>query len=81
MKAGQKIPAESADQLKQLETQEPETFDELAMRRRWSSVCKNPDVGMKQMNAGLTLAPWPLVNHMSPSQVSYIVTKKVLKLD
>jgi len=51
------------------------------MRHRWSSVCKNPDIGMKQEQAGLTLAPWPLVNHMSPAQVNYIVTKKVLKLD
>ena len=47
MKAGQKIPAESADHLNQMETQNPETFDDLAVRRRWSSVCKNPDIGMK----------------------------------
>jgi hypothetical protein len=38
-------------------------------------------MALRQANANLTLAPWPLVNHMSPTQVSYIVTKKVLKLD
>lgn len=47
MKAGQKIAPEVEEQLKHMETQDPETFDELAMRRRWSSVCKNPDLGMK----------------------------------
>jgi sulfur relay (sulfurtransferase) DsrF/TusC family protein len=51
------------------------------MRRRWSSVCKNPDIGMKQEQAAMTLAPWPMVNHMSPSQVEYIVTQKILDLD
>jgi hypothetical protein len=29
----------------------------------------------------MTLAPWPMVNHMSPSQVEYIVTQKILDLD
>jgi hypothetical protein len=81
MKAGKELPAEQSEQLKLLEKTDPDTFDELAMRRRWSSVCKNPEIGMKQEQARLTLAPWPMVNHMSPTQVSYIVTNKILKLD
>jgi hypothetical protein len=64
--------------VRSLEQEEPETFEELALKRRWSSVCKDPNIGIKDQK---TIAPWPIVNHMSPKQVATIVTKKILKLD
>lgn len=30
-----------------LEETEPETFEELAVKRRWSSVCKDPNRGLR----------------------------------
>jgi len=69
----------SSDQeVRNLEQQDPSTFDEMSLKRRWSSVCKDPEIGIKDAK---TLAPWPIVNHMSPHQVHSIVTKKILKLD
>lgn len=60
---------EDEEHIRTLEALEPETFDELAMKRRWSSVCKDPDRGLRAEHANTTLEPWPLVNHMSPKQV------------
>ena len=53
----------------------------MTLKRRWSTVCKDPEIGLKAERASTSLAPWPIVNHLSPGQVSQIVTDKVLKLD
>ena len=64
--------------VKALEETDPDTFEELAVKRRWSSVCKDPNRGLRDHD---TIAAWPIVNHMSPRQVGAIVNKKVLKMD
>ena len=69
------------EQVRALEQQDPAAFEELSLKRRWSSVCRDPDRGLAAERANTTIAPWPLINHMSPKQVQAIVNKKILKLD
>ena len=80
-KAKQELSEPAEEQVKAIEQQDPATFEELSLKRRWSSVCRDPDRGIAAEHANTTIAPWPLINHMSPKQVSTIVTKKILKLD
>ena len=54
------------EEVRNLEQADPSAFEEMSLKRRWSSVCKDPDLGLKAEQASLTIAPWPMVNHMSP---------------
>lgn len=80
-KAKQELPENAESNVKALEEQDPAIFEELSLKRRWSSVCRDPERGLSAEHANTTLAQWPLINHMSPKQVQTIVTKKILKLD
>jgi hypothetical protein len=71
----------SDEQARIIQETEPSAFEEMSYKKRWSSVCKDPQRGMKMDQASLTLAPWPIMNHMTPEQVQTIVTNKILKMD
>ena len=79
--AKQDIRDASHTQVCAIEEAEPSVFDELSLKRRWSSVCKDPERGLKAEKAATTLAAWPTVNHLNPSQGETIVNNKILQLD
>lgn len=54
------------EQIVALEEEEPETFEEMLLKKRWSSLCKDPERGMKTEKAKTNIAPWPIMNHLSP---------------
>lgn len=64
------------NQIKLIEEQDPQLFEELANKKKWTYVCKNSTKAIKDQK--LNNSYWNLLNHAPPSQVKNIVTQKVL---
>ena len=67
-------------QVQQIEKEDPTLFEELAMRRKWTNVNKDPVKGMKDdfMNKN---SYWGTLNHLPAKGVGKIVTDKILDMD
>eukprot|EP00347_Sterkiella_histriomuscorum_P001141 403373167 len=79
-KSQQRQKKEIQKEVEIFESQEPEIFDELAMKMRWTHVQKDPTKGLKDLQT-FRLDSLNLVNHLPQEKVDKIVTSKVLKFD
>lgn len=68
------------EELNAFEREDPELFDELAMKRRWTFVSKDPSRAIKD-SVSLKTSYWNLLNHLPKDKVKKIVTNQALKLD
>ena len=65
--------------MKDLEVANPMLFDELATKKKWTSINKNSTKALK--NIDMNNSFWYLLNHMPRSQVSNVVTPAILSMD
>ena len=79
-KANQINDEDVRQQVQQIEKEDPTLFEELAMRRKWTNVNKDPVKGMKDdfMNKN---SYWGTLNHLPAKGVGKIVTDKILDMD
>ena len=70
---------EQIEQIKKIEETDPQLFDELSSKKKWTFVSKNTNKAIKDQK--LNNSYWNLLNHMPKQQVSNIVTKRVLAMD
>ena len=54
-------------------------FEELALKKKWSSVAKNPEKAIKQQH--FSKNQWNLLNHLKQSTVEAVVTDSILLMD
>ena len=59
--------------------EDPNLFEELASKKKWTYVVKNPERAMK--DAATNNQYWNLLNNLPRKRVGHIVTDSVLKMD
>jgi len=63
-----------------IETTDPTLFEELALKRKWSNVAKDPSKGLKDSHLN-TNSYWQILNHLPAKGVERIVTDRILHFD
>lgn len=79
-KSNQNLKQETKNQLSVIETQDPNLFEELAMKKKWLNVSKDPVKGLKDQHMNVN-AYWQMLNHLPPKGVNKIVTDRILEYD
>ena len=64
----------------QVEQSDPTLFEELSLKRKWSTVAKDPVKGLKDGHLNKN-SYWQILNHLPSKGVERIVTDKILKYD
>ena len=67
----------SKEELEALELEDPDLFEDLSTKMRWSHVSKDPCKPGKESNPGY----WSIIDHLSKDRVSKIVTDIALRMD
>jgi hypothetical protein len=75
------MPEPAQQFLSGLEEEDPTQFEELANKKKWTSVKKNPDKAIKDQNARANNHYWGLINNLPQSTVKAIITDSVLRMD
>lgn len=75
----QRMPESAQQFLTGLEEDDPTQFEELANKKKWTAVKKNPDKAIKDQNSNNHY--WGLINNLPQSTVKAIITDSVLRMD
>ena len=59
--------------------EDPQVFEELSAKKKWTYVTKNPERAMKEQNTNHQY--WNLLNNLPTKKVDEIVTKSILEMD
>jgi hypothetical protein len=62
-----------------LADEDPKLYEELAAKKKWTYVVKNPERAMKEQSHNNQY--WNLLNNLPHKRVQHIVTNKVLEMD
>ena len=77
--ASQGLTPEEVEFIQNLAEDDPIIYDELASKKKWTYVVKNPERAMKdQATNGMY---WNLLNNLPKHRIDHIVTNKVLNMD
>jgi hypothetical protein len=77
--ASQGLTVEQIQAIRDIEETNPDLFQELASRKKWTYVVKNPSRALKEVE--MSNSSWGLINHMPPNKVKGVVTNQILKID
>lgn len=70
---------EKIEMVKSFEAENPVLYDELANKKKWTHINKNSTKALKDLSMNNNF--WYLLNHMPKSQVSSVVTPRILQMD
>ena len=75
----QEMSPEKIEMVKSFEAENPVLYDELANKKKWTHINKNSTKALKDLSMNNNF--WYLLNHMPKSQVSSVVTPRILQMD
>ena len=78
-KCSQGLNSEQIKQIQAIEREDPQLFDELASKKKWTHVQKNGSKAIKDQS--LNNSYWDQINHSPKAAVDILVTPTVLKMD
>lgn len=71
---------EARKQVEELESTDPQLFEELSLKKKWTNVSKNPDKAIKDQDLNKA-SYWYMINHLPEKGVKSIVNDKILQYD
>ena len=77
--ASQGLSKEEVQFIQTLAEEDPNLFEELASKKKWTYVVKNPERALK--DSSTNNAYWNLLNNLPKEKVQHVVTDKVLEMD